>query len=291
MIRTISFHGPLAERYKPVKLHADNFSMMLRGLQSVYPDIRRTLLQFDDLAIVKQHGDKFEGVEHERLGWQFGDYPDIHLSVGRKGAGTGAEFAFLSYTGWTAVAAYVAVNIAVAITLSFVMSALADTPQTSEGEERSKNASNLFNGATNVLEQGHPVPLIYGTFKVGSVTVSTEVSPEKQSIAMPDYIEIEAGTTGTGNVLANDVAVDALAISTFVVNGTSQNAGTTYTHASYSIHVDANGSYSITPAADFEGTFSFTYTASSPLTPSTTATVKVQSFSRTPYSNYSDGGA
>lgn len=259
MIRQVHFHGPLADAFgsEPIPIRAQNFEMLLRGLRSRFPDLKKKLLEFEQLAIIKQNGDDYKGVSMDGLDWNFGNYPDIHLSVSRQGSG----FEFLGYVGWAAVAAMVAVNIAVTLVMSVVTKAMADTPKTNEGQATTKTESNLFNGAVNNLQQGHPVPLVYGTFKVGSTTISSEVSVEKQGIAAPDYVNATSGETVTGNVLSNDNQIDPLSVSKFTVDGVEHNAGATYTSTNYNVTINADGSYSVTVGSGYVGSFRIWYTA------------------------------
>jgi predicted phage tail protein len=54
------------------------------------------------------------------------------------------------------------------------------TPSYSQRESPDERASFLFqNGAVNVTEQGGPVPLVYGRFRSGSVTVSAGLTTEQ----------------------------------------------------------------------------------------------------------------
>ena len=63
----------------------------------------------------------------------------------------------------------------IALTLSGVGGLLAPTPGVSDYGERERpdaRPSFVFNGAVNTIEQGGPVPLVYGQHRVGSVVVS-----------------------------------------------------------------------------------------------------------------------
>jgi predicted phage tail protein len=69
-------------------------------------------------------------------------------------------------------------RVGIGFVLGGVGQLLSPTPQTgSRGAD--ERASFLFNGVQNLLEQGNPVPLVYGEFIVGSVTVSAGLLPEQ----------------------------------------------------------------------------------------------------------------
>lgn len=61
--------------------------------------------------------------------------------------------------------------------VSMMMSPMPEGTTAGAGAEQTP--SFLFNGATNVNEQGGPVPLVYGRFRVGSTRISVDASTEE----------------------------------------------------------------------------------------------------------------
>jgi len=84
-------------------------------------------------------------------------------------------------------------------------------------------------------------------------------------VAFTDTLTVAEDTIATGNVLTNDVDVDgdALSVTNFTVNGITKAAGQTTVLAGVgSLTVNANGTYSFTPAANWNGNVpQVTYTA------------------------------
>lgn len=290
MIRNFHFHGDLATLYgdKPLRFNADGIPMMFRALQSRHPTFRRDLSQFSQIAFVKQNGERFVPIPEEQLDWAFGNYPDIHIAAGVDGAGV-ETFAYLGYVGWAAVAAYVAVQIVVMVVMTAITKALADKPKTHEGQQVDRKESNLFNGPANNVNQGHPLQLIYGTFKVGTTRVSSEVVSEKQTIATNDVHQILAGTTDSGNILANDYGV-SVSLASFVVNGVTTAAGGTYTNANYSITINADGHFSVSADAEFVGEFYVTCNVIGANGSNGTSILTVQSYIPAVYDGGGGGG-
>src|SRR6266508_656707 len=84
-------------------------------------------------------------------------------------------------------------------------------------------------------------------------------------IAHDDGVTIDEDATATGNVLANDTDVDGPALSAILMSGTAHGTLT----------LNGDGSYSYTPAADYNGTDSFTYMVSDGLASGSIGTVAI----------------
>lgn len=55
---------------------------------------------------------------------------------------------------------------------------LAPTPGSTDAADRERAPDWTFDGAVNVQQQGHPIPLVYGRFEVGSLVVSSGLETE-----------------------------------------------------------------------------------------------------------------
>lgn len=69
----------------------------------------------------------------------------------------------------------------VAILFAGVSQAIAASAKSNYGgrERTQDQLSFLFNGASNVTEQGHPIPLVYGKIRTGSITASAGIWVER----------------------------------------------------------------------------------------------------------------
>jgi len=100
------------------------------------------------------------------------------------------------------------------LALSGLSMMLAPSPQTGDpNENEDKKNSFLFNGPVNVSEQGHPEPLPYGIFRVGSVVISSSLVDEQILVgagASPgsgSYSNVTGSTLGSyngGTLLTSD---------------------------------------------------------------------------------------
>jgi predicted phage tail protein len=67
-----------------------------------------------------------------------------------------------------------------ALVLAGVATLLTPTPKVNSADYNGRESADqrksfLYNGATNTVEQGQPVPLVYGRMRVGSVVISTGI--------------------------------------------------------------------------------------------------------------------
>ena len=294
MIRTIHLHGQLAKKYseEPIHLDVDDFIELMNGLECVLPGFRRELRKSSQMAVALKSNEGVRFIDENSLGSSFGFDTEIHIATDESGSGAEIATAIVSYMGWTSTAAYIATYIAVTIAIAYVAGAvaqsLAEKPDTSkrEGQERT---SALFDQAVNLQGQGHPVPLLYGRFKCGSVVISSDVRTEKNAIATDDTIQVTSGETATGNIFSNDIDGGTLVLTNFVVAGVTRNPGETYTASGqYTVTIGSNGAYTITTTAPFIGDINVTYTASSSTTPTASARLVAQVTSRDEY--YTGGG-
>uniref|UniRef100_UPI003735E936 Ig-like domain-containing protein n=1 Tax=Shewanella maritima TaxID=2520507 RepID=UPI003735E936 len=122
------------------------------------------------------------------------------------------------------------------------------------------------------------LPVITYTTNTGiSATLTIEVTPaDDASVLVNDSNTVAEDTVATGNVLTNDSDVDnALTVATFTVAGdnTIHNAGDSVTVEGGTLVLNADGSYSFTPATDWNGTLPvITYTTNT----GSTATLTIE---------------
>ena len=85
----------------------------------------------------------------------------------------------------------------------------------------------------------------------------TVVSPNTAPVATPDTKTVAEDTPATGNVLTNDTDVDGntLSVTKFTIGGVEYTAGTTATIPNVgTVVVNADGTYTFTPVANYNGT-------------------------------------
>ncbi len=137
-----------------------------------------------------------------------------------------------------------------------------------------------------------PVPVITYTVSDGSLTATATLSINVTAINDAPQAANDIATTNedvplTGNVLTNDTDVDGdtLTVTTFEINGTTYNADSTAEIAGKgSIVINSDGSYTFTPAANFNGDFPLvTYTVSDgSLTDTATLSINITAINDAP---------
>ena len=171
---------------------------------------------------------------------------EIHIfpaitGAGGKGMGIGkiimgiilvvvAVVMFWNPVGWVAWAGLIGgVASGVATIASGVASLTTSTPvvKSYSSAEVDKKSSFIFNGPVNVVEQGGPVPLVYGRHMTGSVVVSAGLTSQQPDATTPRVLPgtvTTLGHTGTSsNVVMSQphgLAVgNQVSISGAIVNG------------------------------------------------------------------------
>lgn len=181
MIRTIYFHGQLADELKTnqLELDVDTPRMLYCALNAMVDGFRQTTLR-NKMVVVKRNGTDVEGVTADTFDMAFGDFKELHLIQDTEGAGAEVAIAAiakgLAVSTLTATVIYIAASVVVGMVLGAIVAALAPSPKTSAGAEGpDERPSFLYNGAVNVVEQGYPVPLVYGIHTTGSVVISAGI--------------------------------------------------------------------------------------------------------------------
>ncbi|MEQ6289770.1 tandem-95 repeat protein, partial [Vogesella sp. GCM10023246] len=132
------------------------------------------------------------------------------------------------------------------------------------------------------------VPTISYTTNTGSSsTLNITVTPvDDASVLVTDSNTVAEDKAATGNVLANDSDIDSdLSVVSISIDGVStgvdRNDGATVKLASGELHIDANGDYTFTPAANWNGevpTISYTTNTGSSSTLNITVTPVTDGF-------------
>lgn len=262
MLRQVTLHGPLAARFgdQPITLDADDVQMLFSGLDCAHPGFMRELRNYPKLAIGLKDGEDISFISEQRMGWNFGSKPEVHLACAEEGSIEAAAVAVAEWAAggtWATVAgvdaaiyatAYVATIVAISYAIGTVARSMAEKPSgTGAGKEE---VSALFDGPVNLEGQGHPIPLVYGEFRCGTVVISADVISEKQAIAVGDVANGVPNTPVTGNVFANDIDGDTMTLTNFSVGSTTYSPGATATITNGTVNIASNGNYTVTSTVD-----------------------------------------
>ncbi|MEE1982486.1 retention module-containing protein, partial [Shewanella xiamenensis] len=106
-------------------------------------------------------------------------------------------------------------------------------------------------------------------------TPEQSIAIDSPSLLANDSITIDEDSAATGNVLSNDSDIDStLSVVSFTVNGNTVTAGTTVALEGGSLIINADGSYTFTPNANWNGTVPvITYTTNTGSTATLTINV------------------
>lgn len=183
MLRTIHLYGSLADKFgaEPIHLAVDNLQQLLKGLYHRKKGMRQHISAQPDYIVILTDKDRAnpECISAETA-VRFGDRAEIHLVPNHAGAGIEvAAFFGLAAGSFAAIAVNVVANLLIAMAIGAIAQALAPSPTAGTSERPDENPSFLFNGPENVVEQGYPVPLVFGTFTTGSVVISAGTSVEQ----------------------------------------------------------------------------------------------------------------
>ena len=206
MLRTFYLHGSIGEVAGATEFEfdADNMLTLTRALCSQLPSFRQVMIQQPEMLVIvmDEDGNVLEQLDDANFIFPFSEAGQkVHLIPKIKGAGIELVAWYVGSTVAALTAAQVAVGIAINIAASFVVgkiiSALGPSPDTTQQTRQDERPSFLFNGAANLIQAGHPVPLVYGTHMVGSIVISAGVDVEDIPYVPAETSEPQGGGTAT----------------------------------------------------------------------------------------------
>lgn len=203
MRRTIVLHGALKKEFgSSFKVDADTIPMISRGLETQAPGFMKTIrqgrykLRANGKLISAEQVPMMLSEKVSRIditpavvgsgGWGKAVIGAVIIGIAivASGGTLAAPLIGMASTAFTIGGA--AVTWGSVAMLGFAMAAagvaMAMSPMPSGGTVGAgaeQRASFLFNGATNVSEQGGPVPVLYGRMRTGSTVISVDVSSEQ----------------------------------------------------------------------------------------------------------------
>jgi predicted phage tail protein len=178
----VHLHGILGKKYGKIhKFAAKSPKDILNALEANYSEFRRDL---KDLALKNIHYTCVTNGKWLKNG-KFCDEKIQKLDFVPMILGSGPVVAGSSIT-WLMVASFVlAVGSAV---YAFVQAGKMEFPQVpgSTGTSTALNRSLAFSNRENIIEQGNPVPLVYGRIKVGSFVIQSSIKTFPLSLTLTD---------------------------------------------------------------------------------------------------------
>jgi predicted phage tail protein len=215
----IRLYGALAAKYGPVRRYAvSSPRSAYKALQANLGDFFDTIETMELRTVISAgadpDADDAMDLDLEQIPMKTGRMT-IHIipvpagAVNNKGRGTLKTvvglaiitIAFIASGGNPLVLLEAPALFGASMALSGISLLIAPAPPGVDPNEREDDSSTLFNSTANVAAQGHPVPIIYGLCKVGSVVVSAGYDTDQ--IKLPPGVSYDA-TTDTTSVVPAD---------------------------------------------------------------------------------------
>ena len=212
MLREVVLYGPLKHKFgEKYKFHIENPQEAVRALFATVKGFANEFMKYP-YRIVIGDIEEFNSIPLEELSLSLGRKDQIHIVPFIKGskeswvgvvigivivavaivasgglaAGSAGLLSGMGTTAFTVGGAAVSWGsialLGAAIAFSGIAGMLAPDPNVNDYGSREtpdRRASFLFNGATNTIEQGGPVPVGFGRMRVGSVQISLGVQTEE----------------------------------------------------------------------------------------------------------------
>lgn len=193
MIRKVYLEGILGEKYgKEFSMNVDTFGDAFKLLQANFPDFKKFMVTCDEknIGFTCQHADSFLDDEDQLLTpVSKGDFIIAAQPAGSK-SGMGKIFAaiaiaalFLVPGAPLLIAPGLGANIVTGIALNLAITGFQQLMAPDPSVDEEEPQSYLFNGSQQNIQEGDPVPLLYGELRVpgrlisfGSLVTTTGVA-------------------------------------------------------------------------------------------------------------------
>jgi predicted phage tail protein len=188
MIRNIYLYGHLEEQFGGQhEYDVESPAEAIRALQANKGDFYDTLREGNYYVIVGDDLDVGKDIPKEELLLQRKD--DIHIVPEYHGSGSSKGWYYI-IAGVILIAIGIAfpvlapytIPMGVALIAGGIAMLLAPSPQVTDygsQEQADERPSFLFKGPVNLVEQGHPIPLVYGEVIMGSIVVHSGLEAEE----------------------------------------------------------------------------------------------------------------
>ncbi len=195
MARVI-LHGALAEYHaEPLQLAVASPAEAVRALLANFPGIG-DVIRAGKWHVIRGPEDTGLSLDHTELTVGLGPDTEVHFIPAVEGSGRGGALKTIIgvvimvvavvaavYTGGTSLALYGQFSVSygaifmfgASMALNGISQMLAPTPKM-QSFEADKDRSYIMAGPTNRMEQGGPVPVIYGRCRVGSVVIAASIT-------------------------------------------------------------------------------------------------------------------
>ena len=185
-LAVVTLNGALGKKFgRKWNVAAETVAEALQIIEANKPGftawMRMNVTKFDRYHVkVERHdGSKVEVGEQE-LNMVSEGLKSISITPVIAGAGAGVRIfvgaIMMVASVWAGPAAPYLFAMGASLALGGIIQLLSPTPKMGSGNQRSDNTSYYFDGPVNTVDQGVPVPLIYGRILAGSQVISARVT-------------------------------------------------------------------------------------------------------------------
>lgn len=182
-LATIRLNGALGKNFGrnwnlAVESVADALQLIEANKPGVNAWMRRNARKYDRYHVkVERHDGTSVEVEEREIGMVSEGIRSITITPVIAGAAAGLRIvigvALMISSYWLGPYAFA---MGASLALGGIVELLSPTPKVSSGNQRSDNTSYYFDGPVNTVDQGVPVPLVYGRILAGSQVISAKVT-------------------------------------------------------------------------------------------------------------------
>lgn len=182
-IKRVYLYGSMADKFskEPIELAVNSIEELNLAFRSIFKEWRAHLSQNPGVTFILSDDGRSNPrpILSEFVDMKFGSATEVHLFHELDGEWAAAIAVIAKYVT-TQMVINMLVSFAVSTVLGMISQALAPSPNTGSGSRNvARNESFIYNGAINTMNQGGPVPIIYGYFMTGSTVVSTSIDVEQ----------------------------------------------------------------------------------------------------------------
>lgn len=182
-LAVVTLNGALGKKFgRKWKLAVDSVTEALQLIEANKPGMnawmRANMAKFDRYHIkVERHDGSVSDISDKELCMTSAGLKSITITPVIAGAGAGLRIVigvvFMVAAIWLGPASFA---FGASLALGGIIQLLSPTPKMASGNQRSDNTSYYFDGPVNTVDQGVPVPLIYGRILAGSQVISARVT-------------------------------------------------------------------------------------------------------------------
>ena len=182
-LAVVTLNGALGKKFgRKWKLAVESVSEALQLIEANKPGVqawmRANMAKFDRYHVkIERHDGTKADVSERELGMVSEGLKSITITPVIAGAGAGLRIVIgvvlMVASYWLGPYAFA---MGASLALGGIVELLSPTPKLSSGSQRSDNTSYYFDGPVNTVDQGVPVPLIYGRILAGSQVISARVT-------------------------------------------------------------------------------------------------------------------